>query len=427
MDENYFEQLAGDYCFYFPRKQKFNTGKKLPFKKSPTPFYLNEIQIDELNNLGKILVQFMDVVEELYQTNDVVKTILQKGKPDLFLNEKFKNDNYLFYRPDLILTDSGFKICEIETSPFGLGLSAFLNDAYQQLNYEMLPTSETLKKYFQQHLPKKGLMIYSEKTKSYREQLQYLADKVISINKDDWAVININDDNIYALIDQADAIYRCFYLDEYLSDSQVNNIIKYLQQTKSEVVFPSLTPFLEEKSILGLLWDERLIKIFHQKLGESNVHFLQKLVPTTWILNEEKHCIKSFPAQNSKEFSQLPQSQRKYVLKVSGFSKEASWAEGVHFLHQKSQADVEKILNIAQEDKSKHYVLQEFIQAKKFKMKYVGNDNDAQLMMAKIRLTPYFSAKSGDLLTIKVTGCENTDYIHATSVSINTSVARLLH
>lgn len=43
-------------------------------------------------------------------------------------------------------------------------------------------------------------------------------------------------------------------------------------------------------------------------------------------------------------------------------------------------------------------------------------------MHARIRLTPYFSMRNRELTAIKATGCENTNYIHASTGSINTAV-----
>lgn len=44
-------------------------------------------------------------------------------------------------------------------------------------------------------------------------------------------------------------------------------------------------------------------------------------------------------------------------------------------------------------------------------------------MIAKVRLTPYFNPGNNRLIAIKATGCANTDYIHATTASVNTAVA----
>jgi len=58
-------------------------------------------------------------------------------------------------------------------------------------------------------------------------------------------------------------------------------------------------------------------------------------------------------------------------------------------------------------------------------MTYEGENGQDIPMQARIRLTPYYSVAPGDegrLVAIKVTGCEHTDFIHASSSSINTAV-----
>ena len=43
-------------------------------------------------------------------------------------------------------------------------------------------------------------------------------------------------------------------------------------------------------------------------------------------------------------------------------------------------------------------------------------------MNGRVRLTPYYSVDTGELLTAKATMCEGTDFIHAMVDSINVPV-----
>jgi hypothetical protein len=41
-------------------------------------------------------------------------------------------------RPDLILTEEGFSICELDTIPGGIGLTAWLNETYSSFGFNVL-------------------------------------------------------------------------------------------------------------------------------------------------------------------------------------------------------------------------------------------------------------------------------------------------
>ena len=60
-------------------------------------------------------------------------------------------------------------------------------------------------------------------------------------------------------------------------------------------------------------------------------------------------------------------------------------------------------------------------------MVFEGYDGSLDTMSARIRLTPYFSMvgqNQGQLIAIKATGCEKTNYVHASTASVNAAVAQ---
>lgn len=73
------------------------------------------------------------------------------------------------------------------------------------------------------------------------------------------------------------------------------------------------------------------------------------------------------------------------------------------------------------------YIVQEFRKGKEIPLVYDDKANrKSSEMKARIRITPYFSmvdSNKGRLVAIKATGCENTNYIHASTSSINTAVS----
>ena len=406
-----------DYPLYNVRIDKYKQdGMEIPFRVSEQPFTLTKPQRQELGEIGHVICDYMDSVIELYNSSDEVRETLNKGKPDIYLNGQAPQ--YLFLRPDLILTREGFSVCEIETSPFGLALAEILNNAYGQENFDTVINQNTLKNYISSQAPEQGTIAYSDKTAAFSGQIQFLAEQIFSEGGKKWDSSIIDGKNI-----DSKEIYRAFYLSEYLNDE---NVARLLEESKT--FLPTLTPQFEEKAILSFIWDSRFVDFFKSKLGEADFKHLRRIIPPTWILGQEANFDLGMPRgiTNSLSIADLEKGKRKFVLKQSGFSNSSSWAEGVAFLHKLSHKGAREKLEAASKDSSHMYILQDFKEGKHQKMEYTETDGTIKKMDAKIRITPYYSfsgRSKGELLAAKVTGCEDTDYIHATTASINTAVA----
>ena len=68
--------------------------------------------------------------------------MLDRGKPAEFVDfaraREFRNDLPLVIRPDLVLTDEGFTIAELDNVPGGIGLTAWLNQTYAALGDDIV-------------------------------------------------------------------------------------------------------------------------------------------------------------------------------------------------------------------------------------------------------------------------------------------------
>lgn len=96
------------------------------------------------------------------------------------------------------------------------------------------------------------------------------------------------------------------------------------------------------------------------------------------------------------------------------------------FLQEKSATQARNLLVAASKDSQSLYVVQEFKPSLEHPMVYDKDGHSLEQMQARIRLTPYFSMikeSEGQLIAMKATGCEDTNYIHASTGSINTAVA----
>src|SRR5437870_5579987 len=115
---------------------------------APAPFVLSTALAKELATLGRVLLQFYRAVNLLYRLSALgkqpgwVAQWLDKGKPaemlELQRSLAFKNETPRVIRPDILITDSGAAITELDSVPGGIGLTAWLNQVYAELGFSVL-------------------------------------------------------------------------------------------------------------------------------------------------------------------------------------------------------------------------------------------------------------------------------------------------
>lgn len=418
------EKLGGNYDWYKIRRDEFQTNEKIPFLVSPEPFGIITEESVEIQRIGDDVVAYMDAVDKLYKTDGDVKDLLDTGKPAQLRIPR--GVRYLFVRPDLVISEEGFSICEIETSPFGLALAELLNKAYASADFTTMVPDGTLSKFLKDHTPNDGTIVYGPNTEQYKGQLQFLAKELMSGEGRSWDAQHIDT----AITQDHASLYRGFYLHELFGDLFIHNLVESQTQNGNfDTITPSLTPHMEEKAALALVWDKRWGSFFRQELGESSFEHLRQVIPPTWIIGQEQHFSPGLPGgvESTLDLANISKSKRNFVLKKSGFGYGSSWAEGVTFLQEKSTSQAKNLLEAASRDISCLYIVQEFRKSREIPLTYDDKINRrVSTMNARVRITPYFSMvdpHKGQLVAIKTTGCENTNYIHASTGSINTAVS----
>src|ERR1700680_1832551 len=136
------------------------------FLFSPDPFPIDSAFEKELEQLGHRLFVFQRACNELYQRSVKGKqpawiaAYLDAGKPaeliELSRQKQFRDDVPLVIRPDLILTEAGYTIAEIDSVPGGIGLTAWLNQTYAALGRAVLGGSDGMLEGFRSLLPDGG-------------------------------------------------------------------------------------------------------------------------------------------------------------------------------------------------------------------------------------------------------------------------------
>ena len=107
---------------------------------SPEPFVIDARLAEALDKLGHRLNLFQRACNELYHRSVSGKqpawiaAYLDAGKPPELVafarRKEARSDLPLVIRPDLVLTDDGFTIAELDSVPGGIGLTQWLNATY---------------------------------------------------------------------------------------------------------------------------------------------------------------------------------------------------------------------------------------------------------------------------------------------------------
>ncbi|MFA5257868.1 MAG: hypothetical protein WC360_06945, partial [Opitutales bacterium] len=115
---------------------------------SGEPWPLSAAQLDELSRVGDYCAEFIQAVERLYTRSWQNKKILRnrdfrapwvaeyldRGKPEALVrharSERLRGALPVVLRPDLLITEEGFSLTEIDSVPGGIGLTAYLDMIY---------------------------------------------------------------------------------------------------------------------------------------------------------------------------------------------------------------------------------------------------------------------------------------------------------
>ena len=119
----------------------------LEWQVAPAPFPLGENLAREIESLGRVLLQFYRAVNLLYRKSvegklpEWVARWLDLGKPPELIELQravaFKSEVPRVIRPDILLTENGFAITELDSVPGGIGLTAWMNQTYAKSEVRM--------------------------------------------------------------------------------------------------------------------------------------------------------------------------------------------------------------------------------------------------------------------------------------------------
>jgi hypothetical protein len=383
------------------------------WRVSPEPFPLGEKLASEIESLGRVLLQFYRAVNLLYRKSaegkqpEWIAHWLDLGKPRELIERQrsvvFKNDFPRVIRPDILLTENGFSITELDSVPGGIGLTAWLNQTYSQseisnLKSQILGGADGMIRGFESIFgeAKNVHLVVSEEAASYQPEMAWLAAQ---LNPRGGATFNLQPTTFNQFAD-GDAVYRFFELFDLPNVANAKMIFDLASEKKIRLT-PPPKPLFEEKMLFALLWNRNLQSFWRQELGEGFLAKLKKIIPYTWLMDPAPlppHA--ALPELNLTDWSQLKtlsQKERDLILKVSGFSELAWGARGVFLGSDLSQADWSAAVDAALRNfETSPSVLQRFEKPKTVDANWFDFEkNEVVPMKGRVRLCPYYFV-SGD-------------------------------
>lgn len=385
----------------------------LSWKIAPQPLAITSALQQELESMGRVVLQFYKAVNLLYRYSVEGKAPawvaqwLDIGKPpelvDLQRSEFMRNRMPAVLRPDIILSADATgalrpKIVELDSVPGGIGLTAFFNQAYAALGDKVLGGSTGMLEGFASIFgsASKVQIVVSDEAATYRPEMQWLCQQLNRLEASQRFVLQ---DQTFATPAAGEAVYRFFELFDLANIPAAQQLFAQANRSKKEaplLLTPPPRPIFEEKMLAALLWNGNLAEFWRRELGEKFLKRMKDWTPETWLMVPgELPAHAAIPGLGITSWSQLEhfsQRERALVIKVSGFSDLAWGSRSVTVGSDCSQAEWKQAIDTAlgSFDKSP-YVLQRFYKPALIPSFQFDPATQAVVPFnAKVRICPYF-------------------------------------
>lgn len=375
------------------------------------PFPLEPALAREIEVLGRVLHQFYRAANLLYRRSVEgkqpawVADWLDRGKPAELIalqrHPAFRSELPRVIRPDLLLTEDGFAITELDAIPGGIGLTGWLNQTYAALadagtgstsgerNETVVGGPRGMQDGFAGIFgeAERVRIVVSEEAATYRPEMVWLAGEL-------GARFTVHDAQ-FAGFAPGDAVYRFFELFD-LANVPNSRALLELAAGRQIRLTPPPKPLFEEKMLLALLWNRNLRGFWRQELGEGFLDRLLRHVPYTWVMDPAplppQAAIPELNLTDWRQLKELSQRERDLILKVSGFHETAWGARSVFLGSDLSGADWAEAVDAAlRASETSPFVLQRYHKPRRIETAYFDfMRGELVSMPGRVRLCPYY-------------------------------------
>jgi hypothetical protein len=403
------------------------------WRLSPAAWPLSPAQVTELERIGETCLAFFKALELLYTRSWQNKNLLRnrellapwvagyldRGKPQRLIDHQrhasTKNKFPIVLRPDLLLTEEGFALTEIDAVPGGLGLTAFLNRLYDRDEARVVGAKDLLLDEYYNALaalaPDKAqpliAIVVSDEAATYLPEFTWLAARLRERGR---RVHVLHPSEIMPLgptlcapvdgnPEQIDVLYRFFELFD-LANVRTAEFILAAAEAGEVVVTPPMRPFQEEKLNLALLHHPLLEDFWRENLPRGAWPILKKLVPRSWVVDPvelppnavlDAPWVGGKPIHRWEQLAEASQKERNLILKASGFHETAWGARSVVFGSDVSRDQWLAALRRAAEMAPRTlHILQDYRKPMRLKHPVFRETGELYDMEGRLRLCPFY-------------------------------------
>jgi len=369
---------------------------------SPDPLVLSPAEVRAIGRLGPLLLLFLRTCDLFYRRSvkgtlpGWVAELCDAGKPrelvDLARRGPIDGADARprVIRPDLIATEDGFAVSEIDSVPGGIGLLDWLNQTYAAEGFDVVGGARGMRDGFAGLADGKAMdVLVSQEAGDYRPEMEWLAAAL----RADGHEMHVADAEGYAA--RGARVYRFFELFDWDVIPGVKSLAADWSGGGTPVTAP-MKPWLEEKLWLALLWSAPLRHEWEMALRRARFDRLRELVPFGWVMDPAPlpphGVLPRIEAHSWDEVKHFSQTRRELVVKASGFHPHAWGARSVTVGHDVPQAEWGAAVDRALEEFPRTpYVMQVFRHARVIRHRVWDEQAGAlRVVEMKARLTPYF-------------------------------------
>src|SRR5688572_10498706 len=353
---------------------------------SPEAWPITPEQLTQLEVIGVACFEFQQARETLYLRSAAGKNLLRnkalltpwvadyldRGKPaTLVAHARDPKNRGTFppvLRPDLLVTDEGFVLTELDSVPGGIGLTAFLNRLYsgtaaapsaspsgegEPALRGIIGADDAMIRNF--HLALAALrpeernpliaLVVSDEAATYRPEMQWLAHQLQLLGKrvfclrpeDMFPLENALFFDVEGNPEKIDIIYRFFELFD-LENIRTQRFIFEAWNAGDVAIAPPMRPFQEEKLALALFHHHLLQDYWAEALSGRALKLLRGLIPPSWIIDPAPlppGAVLDAPRAGGRALNDwrdlinASQKERDLIIKISGYHETAWGARSV--------------------------------------------------------------------------------------------------
>lgn len=330
--------------------------------------------------------------------------------------KRFRQKLPAILRPDVIVTEDGFAVTELDSVPGGFGLTAELMSLYKDPAWQVIGDSEggipslfyNMAKSQSKEAKPCIAIVVSDEAQDYRSEMEWLATLLSKKGLPVYTIhpkeIQFREEGLFIQDEgkwlRVDVLYRFFELFD-LKNVPKSELMMYAAKKGQVVTTPPYKASLEEKLSFALFHHPALKTNWEKELGSETFSTLSHLIPETWALDSRPMPpygaipglqIKGAPVQDWQELMGLTQKEREMVIKPSGFSPDSWGSRGVVVGHDVSgEVWQDTLAKGLQQFPDQTSILQKFYKGKRVPVSYLGHKSgQMETMQSRVRLTPYY-------------------------------------